>query len=85
MYQPKKCKGFPKHLVFRFKERCSPSAIYKFGKAESAHYIRTLQNGRTISFETDPSKGDYMYKIDLKDAYFSVSHHPDSQRFVSVN
>lgn len=81
MYQPKKCKGFPKHLVFRFKERCSPSAIYKFGKAESAHYIRTLQNGRTIPFETDPSKrGLYVQNRSKRCLFFSLA----SSRFSKV-
>ena len=54
----------------------------KFKEIKQTYTIKTLQNGKYVSFEGGSTEREYMCKIDIKDAYFSVSLHREFQKFV---
>lgn len=71
VHNPKKVRGY---------ETGYRSQLY-----ESFHRNTTLSDGTSLIGENILKQGYYMTKLDLKDAFFSVAVHPQSQKFLRLH
>ncbi len=65
-------KGFSIPIIHRPQERWGCETNNKFEEAKHLCGNSALQNGRYTQFERYLRKGNYMTKVDLKDAYFMI-------------
>ena len=81
--QPTTSREFLLNFFSGAQERRSNEASDKFEKAKQVGSAPALQNGGHISTLRERLKAnDWMVKIDLKDAYFTISIHPAHQPFL---